>query len=113
MSAYLGLDPLFGGIVAGGDPAGRRLRRTSGSSAMTFTNPVYARNFPDPGVIHIDGTWFAYGTNDATANVPLLTSTDLAHWTGAGDVLPEVGSWATLGNTWAPEVVGTAAGKYV
>ena len=43
----------------------------------TFTNPVFAENFPDPGVISADGTWYAYGTNDATSNVPLLTSADL------------------------------------
>jgi beta-xylosidase len=81
--------------------------------ADTFTNPVHQDNFPDPGVIGADGTWYAYGTNNATANVPLLTSTDLVHWTEAGDVLPEVGAWAVRGNTWAPEVVRTDAGKYV
>ncbi|GIM96191.1 glycoside hydrolase family 43 protein [Paractinoplanes toevensis] len=80
---------------------------------MTFTNPVYDKNFPDPGVLHVDGTWFAYGTNSAVANVPLLTSTDLVHWTERGDVLPQVGSWADYGNTWAPEVLRTDAGKYV
>ena len=85
----------------------------SGASAMTFTNPVYDKNFPDPGVLAVDGTWFAYGTNNAAQNVPLLTSTDLVHWNEEGDVLPEVGSWATAGNTWAPEVIRTAAGKYV
>ncbi|GAA4605107.1 beta-xylosidase [Actinoplanes octamycinicus] len=74
---------------------------------------IYPENFPDPGVIEADGTWYAYGTNNATDNVPLLTSTDLEHWTPAGDVLPEVGSWAQRGNTWAPEVVRTDAGKYV
>ncbi|MEU4243380.1 glycoside hydrolase family 43 protein [Actinoplanes sp. NPDC026619] len=80
---------------------------------MTFANPVYDKNFPDPGVLHVDGTWFAYGTNNAVDNVPLLTSTDLVHWTEQGDVLPKVGDWAELGNTWAPEVVRTDAGKYV
>src|SRR5690348_5810079 len=84
-----------------------------GAAAMTFTNPVYDKNFPDPGVLHEGGTWFAYGTNNATQNVPLLTSTDLVHWTEAGDVLPTVGRWATPGNTWAPEVIRSQSGKYV
>ena len=79
----------------------------------TFTNPVYPGNFPDPGVIEAGGTFFAYGTNTATANVPLLTSADLVHWTEGGDVLPRVGRWAGHGDTWAPEVVRTAAGRYV
>jgi beta-xylosidase len=82
-------------------------------ATMTFTNPVYAKNFPDPGVLHVDGTWFAYGTNNAVDNVPLLTSTDLVHWTEQGDVLPQVGAWAEFGNTWAPEVLRTDAGTYV
>jgi beta-xylosidase len=55
----------------------------------------------------------AYGTNNAVDNVPLLTSTDLVHWTEHGDVLPTGGSWATPGDTWAPEMVRTDAGKYV
>ncbi|MFI5889879.1 glycoside hydrolase family 43 protein [Actinoplanes sp. NPDC051513] len=84
-----------------------------GAAPVTFTNPVHSQTFPDPGVLHEDGTFFAYGTNNASANVPLLTSTDLVHWTPAGDVLPSVGSWATTGNTWAPEAVRTDAGKYV
>jgi beta-xylosidase len=80
---------------------------------VTFTNPVYDRNFPDPGVLRVGDTWFAYGTNDAVDNVPLLTSPDLVHWTLRNDVLPTVGTWATAGNTWAPEVLRTDAGTYV
>lgn len=81
--------------------------------SVNFTNPVYDKNFPDPGVLRVGGTWYAYGTNNQQANVPLLTSPDLVHWTERGDVLPEVGKWATAGNTWAPEVLRTDAGKYV
>ena len=65
---------------------------------MTFTNPVYDKNFPDPGVLRVGDTWFAYGTNDAVDNVPLLTSPDLVHWTPRNDVLPTVGTPATT--TW-------------
>jgi beta-xylosidase len=83
------------------------------SAAATFTNPVHQENFPDPGVIGADGTWYAYGTNDTATNVPVLTSTDLVAWTPAGDALPEVGGWASRGNTWAPEVIRTAAGGFV
>ena len=73
-------------------------------AVATFTNPVHRENFPDPGAILADGTWYAYGTNDASRNVPVLTSPDLVTWTPAGDALPEVGKWAERGNTWAPEV---------
>ncbi len=80
------------------------------SEVPTFTNPVFAENFPDPGVISADGTWYAYGTNNASANVPVMTSPDLVTWAPQGDALPEVGSWAAAGHTWAPEVVGAAGG---
>jgi beta-xylosidase len=76
----------------------------------TFTNPVFADNFPDPGAILVDGVWHAYGTNNPAANVPVLTSPDLVTWTGAGDAMPQVGKWANPGNTWAPEVVAAAGG---
>lgn len=77
---------------------------------QTFTNPVFADNFPDPGAILVDGTWHAYGTNNPAANVPVMTSPDLVTWTGAGDAMPEVGQWADPGNTWAPEVIAAAGG---
>jgi beta-xylosidase len=83
---------------------------TGASVSDTFTNPVHSGNFPDPGVIGVDGAWYAYGTNGDSGNVPLLTSPDLVTWTEAGDALPEVGRWATAGNTWAPEVVAAAGG---
>lgn len=86
---------------------------TGEAQVMTFTNPVFTDNFPDPGVISDGETWFAYGTNNDTANVPLLTSTDLVKWSDGGDVLPQLGRWADRGRTWAPEVIRTDAGKYV
>ncbi|MEU4622059.1 glycoside hydrolase family 43 protein [Actinoplanes sp. NPDC023801] len=95
------------GTTAGPSPS------QGATMAATFTNPVYAENFPDPGVIHAGGTWYAYGTNNATQNVPLLTSPDLVRWTAGGDVLPQLGRWAVEGHTWAPEVVRTATGRYV
>ncbi|GAA0817118.1 glycoside hydrolase family 43 protein [Spirilliplanes yamanashiensis] len=82
-------------------------------SGPSFTNPVHADNFPDPGALLADGTWYAYGTNTGTANVPVLTSTDLVRWAPAPDALPELGAWASRGNTWAPEATRTAAGRHV
>ncbi len=79
---------------------------------MTFTNPVYDANFPDPGVIRAGSTWYAYGTNGPIGNVPYLTSPDLVTWTEGGDALPGLGPWAEPGNTWAPEVVALPGGGY-
>ena len=86
---------------------------TGSPAAGQFRNPVHSGNFPDPGVLNADGTWYAYGTNDARTNVPTLTSTDLVTWTPAADALPEPGSWAARGNTWAPEVIRSAAGDFL
>ncbi len=95
------------------DPSAGRARPSGGVSAGMFTNPVYRSNFPDPGVIRVDGTYYAYGTNGPAGNVPVMTSIDLVHWVERGDALPTVGAWAQPGNTWAPEVLHTAAGGYV
>jgi beta-xylosidase len=78
-----------------------------------YRNPVHPGPFPDPGVLEVDGTWYAYGTNGPDGNVPLLASTDLVHWQRCGDVLPRLGRWARPGRTWAPEVLRSGAGWYV
>ncbi len=80
---------------------------------VTFTNPVFSDNFPDPGALLVGSTWYAYGTNGPAGNVPVLTSPDLVKWTPAGDVLPRVGKWAESGNTWAPEVSAGPGGTYL
>ncbi|PZS29307.1 MAG: glycoside hydrolase [Pseudonocardiales bacterium] len=73
---------------------------------------VYDKNFPDPGVLKVGNTYYAYGTNSPDANVQLLTSTDLEHWTEAGNALPQVGPWARSGRTWAPEVMPLPNGQF-
>lgn len=98
------------GCSSAGDAPSAAPAAPSAAPAETFTNPVYLENFPDPGVILVDRTWYAYGTNDTAANTPVLTSPDLVTWTPAGDALPEVGGWAARGNTWAPEVIAGAGG---
>ena len=94
----------------GGPEEPARPAGTESAVAATFTNPVYLENFPDPGAILVDGTWYAYGTNNTSQNVPILTSPDLVTWTPAGDALPEVGKWSERGKTWAPEVIAGDGG---
>lgn len=74
------------------------------SNVATFTNPVFDESFPDPGVLLLDGVYYAYGTNGPRGNMPVLTSTDLVHWEFRGDGLPVLPSWASPGRMWAPEV---------
>ncbi len=68
-------------------------------------SPVYPFDFPDPDVINVAGTYFAYGTNAAGGNVQIIDSTDLAHWSTVGDALPALPAWATPGSTWAPGIL--------
>ena len=63
-------------------------------------------------MLEADGTYYAYGTNGEGGNVPTITSDDLVNWTTGKDAMPELGSWAYAGKTWAPEVV-EAGGRYV
>jgi beta-xylosidase len=104
---------LAGALLLGGcsaddspaTPAGGGSETSETRQGVTFTNPVFSDNFPDPGALLVGATWYAYGTNGPAGNVPVLTSSDLVNWKPAGDVLPEVGKWAEPGNTWAPEVI--------
>ncbi|MFL6733079.1 MAG: glycoside hydrolase family 43 protein [Sphingomicrobium sp.] len=75
--------------------------------------PVFRGNFPDPFIVENKGEFIAYATNNGI-NLPMLTSRDLVHWTAVADPsnpgkpldgLPQLGSWAREGFTWAPEVM--------
>jgi beta-xylosidase len=76
-------------------------------SGPSFTNPVYKFDFPDPHVILVDDTYYAYSTNTFPANIPALTSTDLVQWESIGDVLPALPKWSVLNFSyvWAPGVI--------
>ncbi len=87
------------------------------AAAVTYTNPVWDADFPDPTVIHArDGYYYAYGTQGAPNGQPLnlqvARSADLVHWTHLGDALPVKPAWArTTYSFWAPHV-SEVGGKY-
>ncbi|MFI2364788.1 glycoside hydrolase family 43 protein [Promicromonospora sp. NPDC019610] len=68
------------------------------------TNPVYGSNFPDPAVLEVDGTYWAYATKNRVEALPVLRSRDLVRWEPVGDAMPELASWVEPGLNWAPEV---------
>ena len=86
---------------------------TREQNAIRFTNPVHDRDFPDPAVISVDGTWFAYATNSRAGHMPALRSSDLVTWDPVGDAMPELAPWVTAGRTWAPEVAVHGPDRYV
>jgi beta-xylosidase len=84
------------------------------ATGETYTNPVYARDFPDPHVVRVDDIYYAYSTNTGTSNVPVIRSTDLVSWERVGEAMPALPAWARLGfgDTWAPGVI-EQAGRFL
>jgi hypothetical protein len=68
------------------------------------TGLVYPFDFPDPSVILVGQTYFAYATNSVAGNIQIIDSNDLVHWSAVGNALPSLPAWATADYTWAPAV---------
>jgi beta-xylosidase len=102
-----------GGEAEDEDPAaGSATGAPTGTAADG--NPVLDDDFPDPDVLEVDGTYYAYATNTATENVQVATSTDLETWELSDeDALPQLPSWVVPGKTWAPEVTQFGPGQFV
>jgi hypothetical protein len=81
-------------------------------TASNVRAPVYNSDAPDPDVILVGGTYYAYTTGTDLRNIPVLESTDLRTWHVAGDALPSLPGWSVWGRTWAPGVV-FLAGRFV
>jgi arabinan endo-1,5-alpha-L-arabinosidase len=81
-------------------------------AAVTFANPVVNRNFPDPGVLKVGMTYYVFATNSGHKTVPVMRSTDLAHWSEAAEALPALPNWARAGRTWAPYAARMADGVH-
>jgi beta-xylosidase len=75
--------------------------------------PVYTKDFPDPDVINVGGTYYAYSTQVHLTDIPTMHSADLVHWSPLTDALPRLPPWAAWGFTWAPSVVQTGPKAYV
>jgi beta-xylosidase len=74
-----------------------------------FTSqPVYGGDFPDPSIIRVNSTYFAFSTQAAGGHpaIQRLSSTDLLHWTKTAepDALKALPRWADDSGTWGPEV---------
>jgi len=95
-------------------PAAVLVVATCGSSALAssdrssrYSNPVFAKDFPDPMVLRLGGrSYYAYATDVGWSPFPfpILHSTDLIHWKTAGHTFTTYPSWAS-GDFWAPDVV--------
>lgn len=84
-------------------------------TARSESGPVISTNFPDPSIIKVGSTWYAFATRTRGngVHIPVATSTDFSSWTlltnsdgSWKDALPTLPSWVPSDNynTWAPDV---------
>jgi beta-xylosidase len=77
-----------------------------GPGAPLIPGPVHPDPMPDPFVLRVADTYYAYASDAAVGGdrvVPVLRSDDLVTWTSVGRVLERLGvPWAE--EYWAPEV---------
>jgi beta-xylosidase len=73
----------------------------------TMQNPIFEANLPDPFILEVDDTYYAYSTNSNSRNVPVYRSTDLVSWEFVRDVMPALPRWVYISrpDVWAPEVI--------
>jgi hypothetical protein len=90
-----------------------RSKHDDPSYKLKENRPIWAlHDFPDPGLLEYNGTWYAFGTNPhkndpASIHIPVATSTNFVNWTlhDGWDALPTIGNWERKVNHWAPDVI--------
>lgn len=91
------------------DQAAKDISAVSGACTQlaggTDSGLVYPFDFPDPDVIVVGDTYYAYATNSVAGNIQIIQSSDLVHWTAVGNALPGLPTWAAADYTWAPAVM--------
>lgn len=127
LAAVLGVVGALLVVVPPGAQARPVLPSPVGSDKFS-AGQAYAGDFPDPTVLRVGRTYFAYATTIAYLNLPVLTSTDLVHWTARAsndpqgrwflnDAMPAAAPWAVredksygrvVSATWAPSVLRKA-----
>jgi hypothetical protein len=95
--------------TAADEPRGR-LDTVSG---LLFTAPIYPGDFADPFSLRGPDANYAYATNTASANVPVLRSPDGLEVQYLGDALPQLPPWTAKGFVWAPSVLALSPDRYV
>lgn len=92
---------------------------TTGAALRAPIEPAIPHDFPDPTVLSIGGTYYAYSTASRygakTFHVPVRSSTSLTGgWSQARDAMPELPAWVDEtvgeGNVWAPAVTARGEG---
>ena len=80
------------------------------AAGAASTGPAYGADFPDPFVMRVGGTYYAYATQTGPTSVQGMQSSDTARWHGRSDALLGLPPWAEWGHTWAPSVLPRGLG---
>ncbi len=73
----------------------------SHQTVMTYQNPVWNHDFPDPFLVFDGKMYYAYATQKDDSGFQLLASKDMVHWEPQPAVFKP--TWADT-HYWAPEV---------
>jgi beta-xylosidase len=77
-------------------------------SGQVSRQAVYGGDFPDPSIIRVGNTYYAFATQAPGGHpaIQRLTSTDGLHWVAPPerDALMALPAWADDSGTWGPEV---------
>src|SRR4051794_40627854 len=83
------------------------------AAATPLPDPLFAPDFPDPSLLKVGATTYAFGTNGRSGNVQVIRSADLRTWERLPDALPNLPVWAAPNFTWAPSVLAREGGAYI
>ena len=72
--------------------------------AQGDTGAVHPYDFPDPSVLLVGDTYYAYATEGPGGAIQVLASKDLEHWSVRTRALANRPAWAKPGPIWAPSV---------
>lgn len=78
---------------------------------LAKSEAVFTQDFPDPDLIQVDGTYYAFATIALGRNIQVASSVDLINWNWLEDALPTLPAWSNRGDTWAPEVTASPDGN--
>jgi hypothetical protein len=82
------------------------------ATALTVTGPVIHSDAPDPSLLVVGHSYYAFTTDSGGNNLPVYKSTDLVDWQLVGDAMPILPSWAEIGFSWSPSVTVAPGGGY-
>ncbi|WP_084962629.1 family 43 glycosylhydrolase [Thermoactinospora rubra] len=106
--------PLVLAAVAAWLPAAGTASADPAGAASVAPTAVVSADFPDPDVLQVGSTFYAYSTSSWAGRVPVASAPSATGpWTVRGDALPAKPSWAGNGGFWAPDVSRRADGRYL